>query len=125
MPTNAAAEVLPSAVLKIVAIAEKAEDVLFEKQDDIRNMEGSLDYMVQRLADLSDEHAKAPVAEKKHFVPEIASLKTQIVGMKKQLAVARGQATKLQHRINEIRQKARDVLQEIQASVKKSVIKGK
>ena len=125
MPTNAAAEVLPSAVLKIVAIAEKAEDVLFEKQDDIRNMEGSLDYMVQRLADLSDEHAKAPVAEKKHFVPEIASLKTQIVGMKKQLAVARGQATKLQHRINEIRQKARDVLQEIQASAKKSVIKGK
>ena len=125
MPTNAAAEVLPSAVLKIVAIAEKAEDTLFEKQDDIRNMEGSLDYMVQRLADLSDEHAKAPVAEKKHFVPEIASLKTQIVGMKKQLAVARGQATKLQHRINEIRQKARDVLQEIQASAKKSVIKGK
>ena len=125
MPTNAAAEVLPSAVLKIVAIAEKAEDVLFEKQDDIRNMEGSLDYMVQRLADLSDQHAKAPVAEKKHFVPEIAGLKTQIVGMKKQLAVARGQATKLQHRINEIRQKARDVLQEIQASVKKSVIKGK
>ena len=118
MPTNAAAEVLPSAVLKIVAIAEKAEDVLFEKQDDIRNMEGSLDYMVQRLADLSDEHAKAPVAEKKHFVPEIASLKTQIVGMKKQLAVARGQATKLQHRINEIRQKARDVLQEIRATTK-------
>ena len=124
MPTNAAAEVLPSAVLKIVAIAEKAEDVLFEKQDDIRNMEGSLDYMVQRLADLSDEHAKAPVAEKKHFVPEIASLKTQIVGMKKQLAVARGQATKLQHRINEIRQKARDVLQEIQATTK-TVTKGK
>ena len=124
MPTNAAAEVLPSAVLKIVAIAEKAEDVLFEKQDDIRNMEGSLDYMVQRLADLSDEHAKAPVAEKKHFVPEIASLKTQIVGMKKQLAVARGQATKLQHRINEIRQKARDVLQEIRATTK-TVTKGK
>ena len=124
MPTNAAAEVLPSAVLKIVAIAEKAEDVLFEKQDDIRNMEGSLDYMVQRLADLSDQHAKAPVAEKKHFVPEIASLKTQIVSMKKQLAVARGQATKLQHRINEIRQKARDVLQEIQATTK-TVTKGK
>ena len=126
MPTNAAAEVLPSAVLKIVAIAELAEDTLFEKQDDIRNMEGSLDYMVQRLADLSDEHAKAPVAEKKHFVPEIASLKTQIVGMKKQLAVARGQATKLQHRINEIRQKARDVLQEIRAAEeKKAVTKAK
>jgi len=125
MPTNAAAEVLPSAVLKIVAIAEKAEDVLFEKQDDIRNMEGSLDYTVQRLADLSDQHAKAPVAEKKHFAPEIAGLKTQIVGMKKQLAVARGQATKLQHRINEIRQKARDVLQEIRATeAKKSVTKG-
>ena len=124
MPTNAAAEVLPSAVLKIVAIAEKAEDVLFEKQDDIRNMEGSLDYMVQRLADLSDQHAKAPVAEKKHFVPEIAGLKSQIVGMKKQLAVARGQATKLQHRINEIRQKARDVLQEIRATTK-TVTKGK
>jgi len=126
MPTNAAAEVLPSAVLKIIAIAEKAEDVLFEKQDDIRNMEGSLDYMVQRLADVSDQHVKAPVAEKKHFVPEIASLKTQIIGMKKQLAVARGQATKLQHRINEIRQKAREVLQEIRATeVKKSVTKGK
>ena len=125
MSSNAAAEPLPSAVLKIVAIAELAEDTLFEKQDDIRNMERSLDYTVQRLADLSDQHAKAPVAEKKHFVPEIAGLKSQIVGMKKQLAVARGQATKLQHRINEIRQKARDVLQEIQASAKKSVTKGK
>ena len=124
MSSNAAAEPLPSAVLKIVAIAELAEDTLFEKQDDIRNMERSLDYMVQRLADLSDQHAKAPVAEKKHFVPEIAGLKSQIVGMKKQLAVARGQATKLQHRINEIRQRARDVLQEIRATTK-TVTKGK
>ena len=126
MPTNAAAEVLPSAVLKIIAIAEKAEDVLFEKQEDIRNMERSLDYAVQRHADLADQHVKAPVAEKKHFVLELAVHRTQIIGMKKQLAVARGQATKLQHRINEIRQKAREVLQEIRATeVKKSVTKGK
>ena len=113
MPTNAAAAPLPSIVLKIVAIAEQAEDVLFEKQDDIRSMESSLDYTVQRLADLADQHEKAPVKEKKHFVPEITSLKEQIAGMKKQLATARGQATKMQHRINEIRQKARDTLHEI------------
>ena len=120
MSSNAAAEPLPSAVLKIVAIAELAEDTLFEKQDDIRNMERSLDYMVQRLADLSDQHAKAPVAEKKHFVPEIAGLKSQIVGMKKQLASSKGQATKMQHRIDELRQKARDVLREIRAAEEKA-----
>ena len=124
MASNAAADPLPPLVLKIVAIAEKAEDMLFEKQDDIRSMEVGLEYTLQRLADLSDQHAKAPAAEKKHFVPEITGLKSQIVGMKKQLAVARGQATKLQHRINEIRQKARDVLQEIRATTK-TVTKGK
>jgi len=114
MPTNAAATPLPALVLKIIAVAEKAEDVLFEKQDDIRSMESSMDYTVQRLADLSDQHEKAPAKEKKQFVPEITNLKEQIAGMKKQLATARGQATKMQHRINEIRQKARDTLHEIQ-----------
>ena len=132
MASNAAADPLPPLVLKIVAIAEKAEDMLFEKQDDIRSMEVGLEYTLQRLADLSDQHAKAPAAEKKHFVPEITGLKSQIVGMKKQLATARGQATKRQHRINEIRQKARDVLQEIRtaeakakADAKKSAAAGK
>ena len=132
MSSNAAAEPLPSRVLKIVVIAEQAEDLLFEKQDDIRSMEVGLDYTVQRLADLADQHAKAPAAEKKNFVPEITGLKSQIVGMKKQLATARGQATKMQHRIDEIRQKARDVLQEIRtaeakakADAKKSAAAGK
>jgi chromosome segregation ATPase len=114
MPTNAAAPPLPALVLKIIAVAEKAEDVLFEKQGDIRSMESSMDYTVQRLADLSDQHEKAPAKEKKHFVAELCGLKEQIAGMKKQLATARGQATKMQHRINEIRQKARDTLHEIQ-----------
>jgi len=125
MPSNAAAPPLPSRVLKIVVIAEQAEDVLFDKQDDIRSMESSLDYAIQRLADLADQHEKAPAKEKKHFVPEITSLKEQIAGMKKELAVARGQATKMQHRINEIRQKARDTLWEIHAAeAKRSVYKG-
>jgi chromosome segregation ATPase len=125
MPSNAAAPPLPSRVLKIVVIAEQAEDVLFDKQDDIRSMESSLDYAIQRLADLADQHEKAPAKEKKHFVPEITSLKEQIAGMKKELAVARGQATKIQHRINEIRQKARDTLWEIRAAeAKRSVSKG-
>jgi len=114
MPTNAAATPLPALVLKIIAVAEKAEDVLFEKQGDIRSMESSMDYTVQRLADLSDQHEKAPAKEKKHFVAELSGLKEQIAGMKKELATARGQATKMQHRINEIRQKARDTLHEIQ-----------
>ena len=114
MPTNAAATPLPALVLKIIAVAEKAEDVLFEKQGDIRSMESSMDYTVQRLADLSDQHEKAPAKEKKHFVAELSGLKEQIAGMKKELATARGQATKMQHRINEIRQKARDTLYEIQ-----------
>ena len=128
MASNAAADPLPPLVLKIVAIAEKAEDMLFEKQDDIRSMEVGLEYTLQRLADLSDQHAKAPAAEKKHFVPEITGLKSQIVGMKKQLATARGQATKMQHRIDEIRQKARDTLREIrtaEAKAKKSAAAGK
>ena len=114
MPSNAAAPPLPSRVLKIVEIAEQAEDVLFEKQDDIRSMESGLDYTEQRLADLADQHEKATTKEKKHFVAEISGLKEQIAGMKKELATARGQATKMQHRINEIRQKARDTLYEIQ-----------
>jgi chromosome segregation ATPase len=122
MPTNAAAEILPPAVLAIVVIAEQTEDVLFEKQDDIRNMERSLDYTVQRLADLADKHEKASATEKKHFVPEITSLKSQILSMKKDLAVARGQATKLQHRINDIRQKARDVLVKIREAETKASI---
>lgn len=126
MPSNAAAPPLPSRVLKIVEIAEQAEDVLFEKQDDIRSMESSLDYAVQRLADLADQHEKAPTKEKKHFVAEISGLKEQIAGMKKELAVARGQATKMQHRINEIRQKARDTLEEIREAeaTKRSASKG-
>lgn len=125
MPSNAAAPPLPSRVLKIVAIAEDAEDLLFEKQDDIRSMESGLDYTEQRLADLADEHEKASSAEKKHFVAEISGLKEQIKWMKKELIVARGQAMKMQHRINEIRQKARDVLWEIRAAEsKKSVAKG-
>ena len=37
---------------------------------------------------------------KKHFVAEISWLKEQIAGMRKELAVARGQATKMQHRID-------------------------
>ena len=123
MPSNAAAEPLPSRVLKIVEIAEQAEDVLFEKQDDIRSMESSLDYAEQRLADLADRHEKASSAEKKHFVAEISGLKEQIKGMKKEVAVARGQATKIQHRINEIRQKARDTLQEIREAAKRSAVK--
>ena len=114
MPTNAAATPLPALVLKIIAVAEKAEDVLFEKQGDIRSMESSMDYTVQRLADLSDQHEKAPAKEKKLFAAELSGLKEQIAGMKKELATARGQATKMQHRINEIRQKARDTLHEIQ-----------
>ena len=113
MPSNAAAEPLPPLVLKIVAVAEKAEDVLFEKQGDIQSMEVGLEYTLQRLADLADQQEKAPAKEKKHFVAEISGLKEQIAGMKKELATARGQATKMQHRINEIRQKARDTLQEI------------
>ena len=128
MASNAAADPLPPLVLKIVAIAEKAEDMLFEKQDDIRSMEVGLEYTLQRLADLSDQHAKVPAAEKKHFIPEITGLKSQIVGMKKQLATARGQATKMQHRIDEIRQKARDTLREIrtaEAKAKKSAAAGK
>jgi hypothetical protein len=126
MPSNAAAPPLPSRVIKIVAIAEQAEDVLFEKQDDIRSMESSLDYTEQRLADLADQHEKAPTKEKKHFVAELSGLKEQIAGMKKELGVARGQATKMQHRINEIRQKARDTLWEIRAAeAKKSVAKGR
>jgi chromosome segregation ATPase len=125
MPSNAAAPPLPSRVLKIVEIAEQAEDILFEKQDDIRSMESSLDYAVQRLADLADQHEKAPTKEKKHFVAEISGLKEQIAGMKKELAVARGQATKMQHRINEIRQKARETLWEIRvAEAKMSAYKG-
>ena len=126
MPSNAAAPPLPSRVLKIVEIAEQAEDVLFEKQDDIRSMESSLDYAVQRLADLADQHEKAPTKEKKHFVAEISGLKEQIAGMKKELATARGQATKMQHRINEIRQKARDTLEEIREAeaTKRSASKG-
>jgi chromosome segregation ATPase len=125
MPSNAAAPPLPERVLKIIAIGEKAEDLLFEKQDDIRNMESGLDYTEQRLADLADQHEKAPAKEKKHFVAEISGLKEQIAGMKKELAVARGQATKMQHRINEIRQKARDTLWEIRAvEAKRSISKG-
>jgi predicted nucleic acid-binding Zn-ribbon protein len=132
MASNAAAEPLPPLVLKIVAVAEKAEDVLFEKQGDIRSMESSMDYAVQRLADLADQHEKAPAKEKKHFVAELSGLKEQIAGMKKELATARGQATKMQHRINEIRQKARDTLREIRhkeamaaiALAKRSVAKG-
>jgi len=125
MPSNAAAPSLPSRVIKIVAIAEQAEDVLFEKQDDIRSMESSLDYTEQRLADLADQHEKAPTKEKKHFVAELSGLKEQIAGMKKELAVARGQATKMQHRINEIRQKARETLWEIRAAeAKRSASKG-
>ena len=94
MPSNAAAPPLPSRVIKIVAMAEQAEDVLFEKQDDIRSMESGLDYTEQRLADLADQHEKAPTKEKKHFVAEIRGLKEQIAGMKKEIAVARGQATR-------------------------------
>jgi len=125
MPSNAAAPPLPSRVIKIVAMAEQAEDVLFEKQDDIRSMESSLDYTEQRLADLADQHEKAPTKEKKHFVAELSGLKEQIAGMKKELAVARGQATKMQHRINEIRQKARETLWEIRAAeAKRSASKG-
>lgn len=125
MPSNAAAPPLPSRVIKIVAMAEQAEDVLFEKQDDIRSMESSLDYTEQRLADLADQHEKAPTKEKKHFVAELSGLKEQIAGMKKELGVARGQATKMQHRINDIRQKARDTLWEIRAAeAKRSVSKG-
>jgi len=125
MPSNAAAPPLPSRVLKIVEIAEQAEDVLFEKQDDIRSMESGLDYTEQRLADLADQHEKAPTKEKKHFVAEISGLKEQIAGMKKEIAVARGQATKMQHRINEMRQKARDTLWEIRAAeAKRSASKG-
>ena len=125
MPSNAAAPPLPERVLKIVAIAEQAEDLLFEKQDDIRSMESGLDYTEQRLADLADQQEKASAAEKKHFVAEISGLKEQIKGMKKELAVARGQATKMQQRINEIRQKARDTLWEIRtAEAKRSVSKG-
>ena len=121
MASNAAAEPLPPLVLKIVAVAEKAEDMLFEKQDEIRNMEVGLEYTLQRLADLADQHEKAPAAEKKHFLPELKGLKEQIPGMKKQLSTARGQATKMQHRINEIRQKARDTLREIrEAEAKKA-----
>ena len=116
MPSNAAAPPLPERVLKIVAIAEQAEDLLFEKQDDIRSMESGLDYTEQRVADLADQQEKASSAEKKHFVAEISGLKEQIKGMKKELAVARGQATKMQQRINEIRQKARDTLGEIRAA---------
>ena len=124
MPSNAAAPPLPERVLKIVAIAEQAEDLLFEKQDDIRSMESGLDYTEQRLADLADQQEKASAAEKKHFVAEISGLKEQIKGMKKELAVARGQATKMQQRINEIRQKARDTLGEIRAAeAKRSVSK--
>jgi predicted nucleic acid-binding Zn-ribbon protein len=122
MASNAAAEPLPPLVLKIVAVAEKAEDVLFEKQGDIRSMESSMDYAVQRLADLADQHEKAPAKEKKHFVAELSGLKEQIAGMKKELATARGQATKMQHRINEIRQKARDTLREIRAAEAKAAI---
>ena len=126
MPSNAAAPPLPDLVLKIIAIGEKAEDLLFEKQDDIRSMESGLDYTEQRLADLADQHEKASSAEKKHFVAEISGLKEQIKGMKKELAVARGQATKMQHRINEIRQKARDTLWEIRAAeTKRSASKGR
>jgi chromosome segregation ATPase len=111
--------------LKIIAIGENAEDLLFEKQDDIRSMESGLDYTEQRLADLADQHEKAPAKEKKHFVAEISGLKEQIKGMKKEIAVARGQATKMQHRINEIRQKARDTLWEIRAAeAKRSISKG-
>ena len=125
MPSNAAAPPLPERVLKIIAIGENAEDLLFEKQDDIRSMESGLDYTEQRLADLADRHEKAPAKEKKHFVAEISGLKEQIAGMRKELAVARGQATKMQHRINEIRQKARDTLWEIRAAeAKKSISKG-
>ena len=125
MPSNAAAPPLPDRVLKIVAIAEQAEDLLFEKQDDIRSMESGLDYTEQRLADLADQQEKASAAEKKHFVAEISGLKEQIKGMKKELAVARGQATKMQQRINEIRQKARETLWDIRtAEAKRSVSKG-
>jgi len=122
MPSNAAAQPLPPLVLKIVAVAENAEDVLFEKQGDIRSMEAALEYTVQRLADLSDQHEKAPAKEKKHFVAELNGIKEQIAGMKKELGVARGQATKMQHRINEIRQKARDSLWEIRAAEAKAAI---
>jgi len=125
MPSNAAAPPLPERVLKIIAIGEKAEDLLFEKQDDIRSMESGLDYTEQRLADLADQHEKAPAKEKKHFVAEISGLKEQIKGMKKELALERGQAAKMQHRINEIRQKARDTLWEIRAAeAKRSATKG-
>ena len=125
MPSNAAAPPLPERVLKIIAIAEQAEDLLFEKQDDIRSMESGLDYTEQRLADLADQQEKASAAEKKHFVAEISGLKEQIKGMKKELAVARGQATKMQQRINEIRQKARETLWDIRtAEAKRSVSKG-
>lgn len=122
MASNAAAEPLPPLVLKIVAVAEKAEDVLFEKQGDIRSMESSMDYAVQRLADVADQHEKAPAKEKKHFVAELSGLKEQIAGMKKELGTARGQATKMQQRINEIRQKARDTLWEIRAAEAKAAI---
>jgi chromosome segregation ATPase len=126
MPSNAAAPPLPERVLKIVAIAEQAEDLLFEKQDDIRSMESGLDYTEQRLADLADQQEKASSAEKKHFVAEISGLKEQIAGMKKELAVARGQSTKMQQRINEIRQKARDTLWDIRAAeAKRLVSKGR
>ena len=126
MPSNAAAPPLPERVLKIVAIAEQAEDLLFEKQDDIRSMESGLDYTEQRLADLADQQEKASAAEKKHFVAEISGLKEQIAGMKKEMAVARGQAMKMQQRINEIRQKARDTLGDIRAAeAKRSVSKGR
>ena len=72
-----------------------------------------------------DQEKKASGAEKKHFVVEIRGLKEQIKGMNKELAVARGQATKMQQRINEIRQKARETQWDIRAAeTKRSVSKG-
>jgi chromosome segregation ATPase len=120
MPTNAAAIPLPPRVCAILAVVEQTEDALFEKLADIASMKEGFDYTEQRLADLVDQQIKAPADKKKQLDPEINGLKVQISGMKKQLASSKGQATKMQHRINELRQKARDVLREIRAAEEKA-----
>ena len=79
MASNAAAEPPPPLVLKIVAVAEKAEDVLFEKQGDIRSMEVGLEYTLQRLADLADQQEKAPAKEKKHFLLRSAASRSRLL----------------------------------------------
>jgi chromosome segregation ATPase len=117
MPTNAAAVVIPLSprVQAIVDMVYKEEDRLFEMQEEIKSMEQSLDYTEQRLADLACSKEALTTS-----AAEIADIRLRIKGMKSQLGARRGSATKLQKKINQLRDLGRSVMREEQDAKFKS-----